>query len=212
MSRYKKSKKKRKLTKKFRKSLFRFSKGGVNSPKHSQILEYLFNEYRKNPDFASDPIIHQYINQNYAPPTTGFNKNKHLELLRLIAFEIEKKSNTPQYLEFLKTLLFSLLEEPGISHQHTLSRKTNPALYSKLNQIEPLYSPYSSFKDNNKSFLFKDPQRDLSISNTQLHQFAEILQNNPNLISHQQKDSPKKFTYKRKRDSPNNSPNKTKKF
>jgi hypothetical protein len=101
MSRYKKSKKKRKLTKKFRKSLFRFSKGGVNSPKHSQILEYLFNEYRKNPDFASDPIIHQYINQNYAPSTTGFNKNKHLELLRLIAFEIEKKSNTPQYLEFL---------------------------------------------------------------------------------------------------------------
>jgi hypothetical protein len=212
MSRYKKSKKKRKLTKKFRKSLFRFSKGGVNSPKHSQILEYLFNEYRKNPDFASDPIIHQYINQNYAPSTTGFNKNKHLELLRLIAFEIEKKSNTPQYLEFLKTLLFSLLEEPGISHQHTLSRKTNPALYSKLNQIEPLYSPYSSLKDNNKSFLFKDPQRDLSISNTQLHQFAEILQNNPNLISHQQKDSPKKFTYKRKRESPNNSPNKTKKF
>ncbi len=170
MSRSKYTKKKRKLSKKYHKSLFRFTKGGDNSPKHSQILDYLFDQYKKNPDFASEPLIHQFINQNYAPPHTGFNQKKHLELLRLIAFQIEKKSNTPQYLEFLKTLFFSLLEEPGISHQHTLSRQTHPALYKKLNEIDSIYSPYSN------SFLFNDPQRGLSISNTQLHQLTEILE------------------------------------
>ena len=179
-----------------------------------QFLDHLFNQYQKNPsEFAFNPELHKYVGQNYAPSGKGFNQQKHLELLRLIAFEIEKKSNTPQYLDFLKALLFSLLEEPGISHQHTISRKKTPSLYAKLNQMESLYSPYSPLKADGIPYLFKDPQRDLSISNSQLHALTTALDSYPNLIPKQNLEHSYNKTYKRKRTSsprPSHSPSKKK--
>ena len=206
MKKFRNYKNKKKSTKKKnRKTVCKYIKGGVNSPKHSQILDYLYGEYLTNPKFQDDPEIHKYISKNYSSPDEGFNKKKHLELLRLIAFQIEKKSNSPEYIDFLKTLLFTLLEEPGLSHQHTIFSKQNPALYSKLNELES----YSSFLNDDKGFIFKDPDRDLSISNTQLHRLAEIFENNPHASD--SVIAARNSSYKRKRSSPSHSYNKTKK-
>merc|ERR1712203_1155375 len=105
-----------------------------------------YKEYESdNYNWIENPIIVQTAMNKYYN-----NPKAHYELLRLIIYKLEEGIYNRKYLLFLKTLLFTLLEE-------------NPEIYfnPRLNEILRKYPE-----------IFLNNQR-LSISNTQLNQLID---------------------------------------
>ena len=140
--------------------------------KHSDYLNYMYNQYNqynKNSNFSFENDNIQLSEKLYKEDlNNGVLKNtKHYELLRLIInYIIEYEDNT-DYLLFLQSLLFSLLEENGISLIYQVPR--NSDLNNKLFKLDREYRHYSSKDENGKYRLFYHPGKGTSISNTQIY-------------------------------------------
>ena len=87
------------------------------------------------------------------------NYKKHYELLRLIIYECYKyyRSNSKNYIEFIKDILWILLEQEGISLAHKVYSHKDPKLYSLLSK--PLL--IDIFNDETDNLI--------KISNTSVH-------------------------------------------
>ena len=137
--------------------------------KHSDYLNYMYNEYKKNPDWFSDinnvnlstELYKEDLNNNKLSDT------KHFELLRLIINYIIDHENNIHYLLFLKSLLFSLLEENGISLIYTVPSHTD--LNNKLFKLDRLYRHYAPKDEKGENRLFYHPGKGITISNTQIY-------------------------------------------
>lgn len=121
---------------------------------HSDFLSDMYNEYKNDKEgWTSNPnIVLKAINKYYA------NDEEHYKLLRLIIYRLDEQNYNEQYLDFLKTLLFTLLEENAISliHKEGNNSKTyfNQGFKNILKKYPEIFIP-----DNN-----------YSISNTQVTQ------------------------------------------
>ncbi len=126
------------------------------------FINDLYSEYKDDPeDWISNPLIVQKAITKYYN-----NPEAHFELLRLITYKLDERKYNKEYLLFLKTLLFALLEENAISLIYR--ERENPNIYFNqgLNKILRKHSE-----------IFLD-DKGLSISNTQIHQLIDKLEAN----------------------------------
>ena len=124
---------------------------------HSDFLSDMYNEYKNDKEgWTSNPnVVLKAINKYYS------NDEEHYKLLRLITYRLDEQNYNEQYLDFLKTLLFTLLEENAISLIH--KEGNNSKTY---------------FNEGFKNILNKDPEifipdNNYSISNTQVTQLID---------------------------------------
>ena len=117
----------------------------------------MYNEYKNDKEgWTSNPnLVLKAINKYYS------NDEEHYKLLRLIIYRLDEQKYNEQYLDFLKTLLFTLLEENAISLIHKEDSTTffNESLKNILKKNPEIFIP-----DNN-----------YSISNTQVTQLIDKL-------------------------------------
>ena len=122
---------------------------------HSDFLSDMYNEYKNDKEgWTSNPnVVLKAINKYYS------NDEEHYNLLRLITYRLDEQKYSKQYLEFLETLLFTLVEENAISliHKEGNNSKTyfNQGFKNILKKYPEIFIP-----DNNN----------YSISNTQVTQ------------------------------------------
>tara|TARA_Y100000385_G_C13105340_1_gene647246 strand:- start:235 stop:783 length:549 start_codon:yes stop_codon:yes gene_type:complete len=124
---------------------------------HSDFLSDMYNEYKNDKEgWTSNPnVVLKAINKYYS------NDEEHYKLLRLITYRLDEQNYNEQYLDFLKTLLFTLLEENAISLIHKEG-----------------YNSKTFFNEGFKNILKKDPEIFIpdniySISNTQVTQLID---------------------------------------
>lgn len=129
----------------------------------SNFLDELYNNYYlKNKDeWTTQYDTHNYVIKNLSFMNNPGNVKKHYELLRYIIYQLCSHKNDNAYLNFLKEMFFTLLEENAISLEHVVSNKEN--LHSLLS-IPELNS------------IFDHGDGSIRISNTKLQQFVELLE------------------------------------
>ena len=129
----------------------------------SKFLDELYNNYYlKNKDeWTTQYDTHNYVIKNLTFMNNPDNVKKHYELLRYIIYQLCSHKNDDDYLNFLKQMFFTLLEENAISLEHVVSNKEN--LHSLLS-IPQLNS------------IFEHGDGTIRISNTKVQQFVELLE------------------------------------
>ena len=152
---------------------------------HQDFINDMYQEYKSDKDdWISNPLIVQRAMEKYYN-----NPEAHYELLRLIIYKLEEGRYDREYLLFLKTLLFTLLEENAISLIYR--EKEKPEIYFNpgLNEILRKYPE-----------IFLD-DRGLSISNTQINQLIDRLEINSTIEKikeNRQNRRPSPYTKKKK--------------
>ena len=147
---------------------------------HKDFLNVMYQLYRKDQN--------NWVSKKYVVKTAFEkyynNHESHFELLRLIVYNLDAGKYNEKYLNFLESLLFTLLEENAISLIY--KENENPSIYFNpgLNKILSKYPDI--FLDNEL----------LTLSNTQIVLFIKKLQENLKQEKEKQK-------------SPQNSPQKT---
>ncbi len=147
---------------------------------HKDFLNNMYQQYRKDQN--------NWVSKKYVVKTAFEkyynNHESHFELLRLIVYNLDAGKYNEKYLNFLESLLFTLLEENAISLIY--KENENPSIYFNpgLNKILSKYPDI--FLDNEL----------LTLSNTQIVLFIKKLQENLKQEKEKQK-------------SPQNSPQKT---
>ncbi len=121
---------------------------------HNDFLSDMYNEYKNDKEgWTSNPnVVLKAINKYYS------NDEEHYNLLRLITYRLDEQKYSKQYLEFLETLLFTLLEENAISLIHKKGNNSKTYFNQGFKNILKKY-PEIFIPDNN-----------YSISNTQVTQ------------------------------------------
>ena len=129
----------------------------------SKFLDELYNNYYlKNKDeWTTQYDTHNYVIKNLSFMNNPDNVKKHYELMRYIIYQLCSHKNDDAYLNFLKQMFFTLLEENAISLEHVVSNKEN--LHSLLS-IPELNS------------IFDHGDGTIRISNTKVQQFVELLE------------------------------------
>ena len=127
---------------------------------HKDFLNNMYQQYRKDQN--------NWVSKKYVVKT-AFEKyynnyEAHFELLRLIVYNLDAGKYNKKYLNFLESLLFTLLEENAISLIY--KENENPSIYFNpgLNKILSKHSEI--FLDNEL----------LTLSNTQIVLFIKKLQ------------------------------------
>ena len=153
----------------------------------SKFLDELYNDYYlKNKDnWITQYDTHNYINKNLSFMDNPKNERKHYELLRYIIYQLCSHKNDNDYLNFLKHMFFTLLEENAISLEHVVSNK------------EKLHSLLSIPELNN---IFDHGDETIRISNTKVQQFVELLEKDKTICDKikQHIDSKNTIPYNRK--------------
>jgi len=153
----------------------------------SKFLDELYNNYYlKNKDeWTSQYDTHNYVIKNLSFMNNPGNVKKHYELLRYIIYQLCSHKNDNAYLNFLKEMFFTLLEENAISLEHVVSNKEN--LHSLLSIPE-------------LNIIFYHGDGTIRISNTKLQQFVELLEEDKTICDKikQHIDSKNSIPYSRK--------------
>lgn len=142
---------------------------------HKDFLNNMYQQYRKDQN--------NWVSKKYVVKTAFEkyynNHESHFELLRLIVYNLDAGKYNEKYLNFLESLLFTLLEENAISLIY--KENENPSIYFNpgLNKILSKYPDI--FLDNEL----------LTLSNTQIVLFIKKLQENLKQEKERQK-SPEK--------------------
>ena len=142
---------------------------------HKDFLNNMYQQYRKDEN--------NWVSKKYVVKTAFEkyynNHESHFELLRLIVYNLDAGKYNEKYLNFLESLLFTLLEENAISLIY--KENENPSIYFNpgLNKILSKYPDI--FLDNKL----------LTLSNTQIVLFIKKLQENLKQEKERQK-SPQK--------------------
>ena len=129
---------------------------------HKDFLNNMYQQYRKDQN--------NWVSKKYVVKTAFEkyynNHESHFELLRLIVYNLDAGKYNEKYLNFLESLLFTLLEENAISLIY--KENENPSIYFNpgLNKILSKYPDI--FLDNEL----------LTLSNTQIVLFIKKLQEN----------------------------------
>ena len=163
---------------------------------HSQFLKEMFEKYKDNPDFVEDINVVGKVNNLYHPhsfikiPLTPYDNrtDNHFKLLRKIAQQLQDKkySENIEYLQFLKDLLFQILEENAISQIY----KDNEDRNKKGVEYKDFGPGLMNWLSKDKIFIHNGS---LSISNSQLREYID------NLLSQQNKNGGRKSRRVRKR-------------
>tara|TARA_A100001015_G_scaffold59243_1_gene65312 strand:- start:942 stop:1523 length:582 start_codon:yes stop_codon:yes gene_type:complete len=146
---------------------------------HKDFLNNMYQQYRKDQN--------NWVSKKYVVKTAFEkyynNHESHFELLRLIVYNLDAGKYNEKYLNFLESLLFTLLEENAISLIY--KENENPSIYFNpgLNKILSKYPDI--FLDNEL----------LTLSNTQIVLFIKKLQENLKQEKEKQK-SPQKSPQK----------------
>jgi hypothetical protein len=129
----------------------------------SKFLNQLYNNYYlKNKDeWITQLETHEYVIKNLSFMNNDSNERKHYELLRYIIYQLCNYKNDKDYLNFLKQMFFTLLEENAISLDHVVTNKEN---LHYLLSIPELIS------------IFDNDDGTIRISNTKVHQFVELIE------------------------------------
>ena len=167
-----------------------------HSHSHSQFLKEMFEKYKDNPDFVEDINVVGKVNNLYHPhsfikiPLTPYDNrtDNHFKLLRKIAQQLQDKkySENIEYLQFLKDLLFQILEENAISQIY----KDNEDRNKKGVEYKDFGPGLMNWLSKDKIFIHNGS---LSISNSQLREYID------NLLSQQNKNGGRKSRRVRKR-------------
>ena len=167
-----------------------------HSHSHSQILKEMFEKYKNNPNFVEDINVVGKVNNLYHPhsfiqiPLTPYDNrtDNHFKLLRKIAQQLQDKkySENIEYLQFLKDLLFQILEENAISQIY----KDNEDRNKKGVEYKDFGPGLMNWLSKDKIFIHNGS---LSISNSQLREYID------NLLSQQNKNGGRKSRRVRKR-------------
>ena len=167
-----------------------------HSHSHSQILKEMFEKYKNNPNFVEDINVVGKVNNLYHPhsfiqiPLTPYDNrtDNHFKLLRKIAQQLQDKkySENVEYLQFLKDLLFQILEENAISQIY----KDNEDRNKKGVEYKDFGLGLINWLSKDKIFIHNGS---LSISNSQLREYID------NLLSQQNKNGGRKSRRVRKR-------------
>lgn len=142
---------------------------------HKDFLNNMYQQYRKDQN--------NWVSKKYVVKTAFEkyynNHESHFQLLRLIVYNLDAGKYNEKYLNFLESLLFTLLEENAISLIY--KENENPSIYFNpgLNKILSKYPDI--FLDNEL----------LTLSNTQIVLFIKKLQENLKQEKEKQK-SPEK--------------------
>jgi hypothetical protein len=127
---------------------------------HKDFLNNMYQQYNKDQN--------NWVSKKYVVKTAFEkyynNHESHFELLRLIVYNLDAGKYNKKYLNFLESLLFTLLEENAISLIY--KENENPSIYFNpgLNKILSKHSEI--FSDNEL----------LTLSNTQIVLFIKKLQ------------------------------------
>ena len=130
--------------------------------KHSTFLNILYSIYKKDKlnfdknQFVIDLAFQEYKNDGV------LNEKKHFELLQSIIYKLLKEDLDLDYLNFLQSLLFTVLEENSIS------------LIYKLKDSE-LRNILSKYDRNLGPDIFYTQNQGISFSNTQIHKLIDKL-------------------------------------
>jgi hypothetical protein len=158
----------------------------------SKFLDELYNNYYlKNKDeWTSQYDTHNYVIKNLSFMNNPGNVKKHYELLRYIIYQLCSHKNDNAYLNFLKEMFFTLLEENAISLEHVVSNKEN--LHSLLSIPE-------------LNIIFDHGDGTIRISNTKVQQFVELLEEDKTICDKikQHIDSKNSIPYSRKMNKTN---------
>jgi len=129
----------------------------------SKFLNQLYNNYYlKNKDeWITQLETHEYVIKNLSFMNNDNNERKHYELLRYIIYQLCNYKNDKDYLNFLKQMFFTLLEENAISLDHVVTNKEN------LHYLLSIPELISSFDNDDGT---------IRISNTKVHQFVELIE------------------------------------
>lgn len=153
----------------------------------SKFLDELYNNYYlKNKDeWTTQYDTHNYVIKNLSFMNNPDNVKKHYELMRYIIYQLCSHKNDDAYLNFLKEMFFTLLEENAISLEHIVSNKEN------------LHSLLSIPELNN---IFDHGDGTIRISNTKVQQFVELLEEDKTICDKikQHIDSKNTIPYSRK--------------
>lgn len=153
----------------------------------SKFLDELYNNYYlKNKDeWTNQYDTHNYVIKNLSFMNNPGNVRKHYELLRYIIYQLCSHKNNNDYLNFLKQMFFTLLEENAISLEHVVSNKEN---LNSLLSIPEL------------NIIFDHGDGTIRISNTKVQQFVELLEEDKTICDKikQHVDSKNTISYSRK--------------
>ena len=129
----------------------------------SKFLDELYkNYYLENKDeWTFQTNTNNYVINNLSFINDSKNVRKHYELLRYIIYQLCSNKNDKDYLNFLKQMVFTLLEENAISLEHVVTNKEN--LYFLLS-IPVL------------NIIFDHGDGTIRISNTKVLQLVELLE------------------------------------
>ena len=153
----------------------------------SKFLDKLYNNYYlKNKDeweFQYD--THNYVIKNLSFMNNSDNVKKHYELMRYIIYQLCSYKNDNDYLNFLKQLFFTLLEENAISLEHVVSNKENLHFLLSIPELNSI---------------FDHGDGTIRISNTKVQQFVELLEEDKTICDKikQHIDSKNSIPYSRK--------------
>jgi hypothetical protein len=158
----------------------------------SKFLDELYNNYYlKNKDeWTTQYHTHNYVIKNLSFMNNPDNVKKHYELMRYIIYQLCSHKNDDSYLNFLKQMFFTLFEENAISLEHIVSNKQN--LHSLLSIPE-------------LNDIFDHGDGTIRISNTKVHQFVELLEEDKTICDKikQHIDSKNSISYSRKMNKTN---------
>ena len=156
------------------------------------FLDELYNNYYlKNKDeWTTQYHTHNYVIKNLSFMNNPDNVKKHYELMRYIIYQLCSHKNDDSYLNFLKQMFFTLFEENAISLEHIVSNKQN--LHSLLSIPE-------------LNDIFDHGDGTIRISNTKVHQFVELLEEDKTICDKikQHIDSKNSIPYSRKMNKTN---------
>lgn len=126
------------------------------------LLELYNNYYLKNKtEWTTQVDTHNYVIKNLSFMKNKNNIRKHYELLRYIIYKLCSHKNDVDYLEFLKEMFFTLLEENAISLEHLVSNKENLHYLLSIPEL---------------NIIFDHGDGTIRISNTKVKQFVELVE------------------------------------
>ena len=130
--------------------------------KHSTFLNILYSIYKDDKNkFMNNPTVNKLAFQEYKIDGS-LNQKKHFELLQSIIYKLLNEDLELEYLYFLQSLLFTILEENSISLMYNL----------KDSNLRDILSKYDRSLGPN---IFYTPNKGISISNTQIHNLIDKL-------------------------------------
>ena len=135
---------------------------------HNDYLNLMYNRYSTNSEWPTTEEVNESIKLY-----KNISNYNHYDLLELITNGIYNNLYNIKHLKFLKSLLFTLLEENAISQIYSVPRGSE--FNNLLFNLDRQYRYGMAKNEAGERRLFYEPGKGITVSNTQLYFLIDII-------------------------------------